>query len=196
MTPRPLPFLAAGMLAAGLACFRSSPPVVFHTLHAVSPQESRAGGRDLAVEVLPVRLPEVLQRPQLVTSLGPHSLELASGHRWGNALENDMQRVLVENLSLLLGSDRVVASPNGSRVAAAYRVEVDVSRCEGRPGGTLRFQATWMITGTKEEAALVLRRTTLEEPVQGQDADALVRAHSLALAALSREITSALKALP
>ena len=194
---RSLPILAAGFLLLGLACLRTATPVVFHTLHAVSPQEGQPGsGPALAVEVLPIRLPGVLQRPQIVTSLGPNSLELSSGHQWGNALEKDIQRVLVENLSALLGSNRVVASPYGTRVNAVYRVEVDVQRCEGRPGGTFSFQATWMITGSRGDMALVMRKTTLEEPVQGPDPEALVAAHNRALAALSREIAEGLKGQP
>lgn len=193
---RPVLALVAGFLLLGLACLRSTPPVVFHSLQAVSPKKGERGlGRDLAVEILPVRLPGVLQRPQIVTSLGPHQLTLSS-HRWGNALEKDMQRVLVENLSVLLGSDRVVSSPHGPRVNAAYRVEVDVQRCDGRPGGTLSFQATWMIIGVKGDAALVLRKTKLEEPVQGLDPEALVTAHNQALAALSREIAEGLTGQP
>ena len=201
MTSKPclrlLPVLVAGFLLVGLACLRTSPPVVFHSLQAVSPKKGEPGlGRVLAVEVLPVRLPGVLQRPQIVTSLGPHRLTLSSGHQWGNALEKDMQRVLVENLSVLLGSDRVVSAPYGPRVNAAYRVEVDVLRCDGRPGGTFSFQATWMIIGVKGDAALVLRKTKLEEPVPGLDPEALVTAHNQALAALSREIAEGLMGQP
>jgi len=166
---------------------------VFHTLHALSPQAAQAPDQGLAVEVLPVRLPEMLQRSQVVTALGPDSVELSPGARWANTLDQDMQRVVVDNLSRLLGSDRVVASPLGVRVNAALRVEVAVQRCAGRPGGALRFSATWLITRRGVAQALLLRRTVLEEPVAGLDAEALVAAHNRVLAALCAEIAEGLK---
>jgi uncharacterized protein len=181
------------LLCAALAC-RPSPPPVFHLLKAVAPRAAQ--GPSLGVEVMPVRIPGVLRRPQLVTALGPQRLELSPDQRWGTALEQDMQRVLVENLGRLLASARVVPYPYGPRVNAAFRLEVDVQRCEGAPGGTLRFQATWMLSRPGQAEALALGATTLEEPVQGPGAEALVAAHDRVLAALCGEITEKLKVLP
>jgi len=187
-----LPLLASALL---LGCFKPSPPVVYHTLRGVSPRAA-AASLGLAVEGLPVHLPEVLQRPQIVTTLGADSLELSPDHRWGNPLDRDVQRVLVEDLALLLGSDRVVAFPYGSRIEGPFRVEVNVQRCDGRPGGTLALRATWMITRPQGEVAVMVRRSAIDEPVPGLDAGALVAAHDRALAALAREIAEGLKAQP
>ena len=178
-----------------MGCVAPSTPVVYHTLQATQARNEPASPA-LAVEVLRVRIPEVLQRPQLVLALGPGSVELATGHRWGDPLERDMQRVLVADLGRFLGSDRVVAAPGGPAVGATYRVEVEVLRCQGRPGGTLHFLATWMITRPGDLQARVLARTELKEPVAGLDADALVAAHERVLALLSAEIGTRLRARP
>jgi uncharacterized lipoprotein YmbA len=186
--------LGVGLLLAGLACLGPTTPVVFHTLRAISPPGtlSRPG---LAVEVMPVHLPEMLQRPQLVLSRDLGGLELASGQRWGNPLDQDLQRVLVADLALLLGSDRIVAYPDGPLVQAVYRVAVDVSRCDGRPGGTLNLEAIWTITRPGQAVALVRVRTTLTEPVPGLEPTALVAAHERVLARLSEVIGARLKGL-
>jgi uncharacterized protein len=191
---RLLPVLA---LLAGPSCFTTSKPVVYHALRAVAPAAAPTGAsvRALAVEIMPVRLPEILQRPQLVTTQGPGALELAPGHRWANALDRDMQLVLAQDLAALLGTDRVVAYPYGPQVDATYRVAVDVQRCDGHPGGVLVFQATWMISAPKDIKALVVRKTTLELPV-AQSTDALVAAHEQALAALGKDIADWLRAQP
>ena len=181
------------VLLAGLGCLRPSRPVVFHTLQAVA---LRGAGPGPALEIMPVRIPGALQRPQLVTTLGPGAVGFASGHRWGDLLENEIQRVLVEDLARLLATGRVVAAPYGPRVDAAYRVEVDILRCDGRPGGTLAFTATWMLTRPREDRAQALGRTTLEEPVRGEDPEALVAAHDRVLAALCGEIAAKVRSLP
>ncbi|MDE3246084.1 MAG: membrane integrity-associated transporter subunit PqiC, partial [Acidobacteriota bacterium] len=139
----PLLFLA---LAAGMGCSRPNLEVL-HTLSPISAgvPKPTTSAATVALEVMPVRLPEALHRPQLVVELRPGALSLLESHRWGNGLDKDIQRVLVENLSLLLASDTVVAYPYGERIQATRRLEIIVDRMDGGLGGTLTLQATWML---------------------------------------------------
>jgi hypothetical protein len=52
-----------------------------------------------------------------------------------------------------------------------------------------------MVVRPEGGPALLVRRATLQRPVQGQDAQALVAAHNLILGDLSRELAAALKTL-
>lgn len=183
-------------LAAGIGCSRPNLEVL-HTLGPISWEAAKPAPpmASLALEVMPVRLPEALQRPQLVVVVGPGALSLLETHRWGNSLDKDIQRILVENLALLSGTGTVVAYPYGERVKATHRLEVDVQRLDGKPGGTITLQATWMVAAPQGGPALLFRRTSLQRPVQGLDAEALVAAHSLILGDLSREIAAELRTL-
>jgi hypothetical protein len=97
---------AALLLGVGLACLHPSPAVVYHTLQPMPPLPPVAAGSAAigaapvpALEVLPVRLPDLLRRPQMVLAEGGgDALGLSETHRWGNPLEQDMQRVLVADL--------------------------------------------------------------------------------------------------
>ncbi len=168
--------------------------MVFHTLRPLTLEGAPPARTGLAVEVLPVRLPEVLQRPQMVVARGSRTLGLLESQRWGNPLDRDMQRVLAQDLALLLGSDAVVPSPYGDQVGAAFRVEVEVLSCDARAGGGLTLEALWLVTRAGGGPALVVRRTTLVEPLAGPDAEALAAAHSGLVAALAKEIAGALLA--
>lgn len=183
-------------LAAGLSCAKPNLEVL-HNLRPIEPSATTtlAPSPFLALEIMPVRLPESIQRPQLVTEISPGVLKLLESHRWGNGLGKDVQRILVENLSLLTGSHSVVAFPYGERAKATHRLEVDVHRLDGKPGGTLTLQATWMVTQPQGGPALLLRRTTIQRPIQGPDAEAIVAAHNLILGDLSREILAEMSAL-
>jgi uncharacterized lipoprotein YmbA len=150
----------------------------------------------IALEVLPVRLPELLQHPQMVMLERSGALGLSETQRWANPLDQDMQRVLVANLGQLLGSDAVVPSPYGERVAAAYRLEVAVQSCSAQPGGGLVLEAVWMLTRPGITQAVLLRRTVLREALADPGPDTLAAAHSRILEALSREIAAAVLKLP
>jgi uncharacterized protein len=189
-----LSVLAGLMLLTG--CVQPSPDVVFHTLSPIAPENVKPSmEKPLALEILPVQLPELLQRPQIVFLKGTDTHGLSATHRWGNTLEKDMQRVLAENLSTLLGSDPVVLYPDGNRVKAVYRITLEVQQCDGEPGGLLQFRGTWMITSPDGARVVLLRKSSIQEPVTGRDIEALVSAHSRILATLSREIAAGLKAL-
>lgn len=195
MTRPVLPLLFTA-LAVGIGCSRPN----LEVLHTLSPIPAGVAKptppvTNIALEVMPVRLPGALQRPQLVMELRPGTLSLLESHRWGNGLDKDIQRILVENISLLLASDTVVAYPYGERIKATHRLELNVDRLDGGLGGTLTLQATWMVARPQGGPALLLRRTTLQRPVQGQDAESLVTAHNLILGDLSREIAAELRTL-
>ncbi len=194
---RPLLPCLALALAVGIGCSRPSAEV-FHTLGPMTLEAATtpSSQTSMALEVMPVRLPASLQRPQLLMETGPGVLSLLESHRWGNGLDKDMQRILVENLARMTGSPTVVAYPYGEKVVATHRLEVDVHRLGGKPGGTLTLQATWMVSPRRGGPALILRETTLQRPVQGQDAEALVGAHNLILGDLSREIAVGLGTMP
>jgi uncharacterized protein len=174
------------------ACLGSSPAVVLHTLRPVAPAAPAPAGP--ALEVMPLRVPDLLQRPQLVFAQGPDRLALSEVHQWGGPLDRELQRALVQDLVLLLG-DGVVPYPEGPQVGAAMRLELSVQRCDGQPGGALTLEATWALLRGDAPQALVRKRFRLEEPVQGAEVDALVSAHSRALAALAAEIAAAAREL-
>lgn len=187
-------FALLGLLLTG--CSHPSPAVVFHTLRPIVLEGPKPAPADkpLALEIMPVQLPELLQRSQLILLDGQGVHRLSPTHRWGNTLEKDMQRVLAENLSALLGSDTIVHYPLGDQVKASHRLALEVQQCDGAPGATLQFRATWMLT--KDNRMVLLRRFDLLEPVPGGTVEELASAHSRVMDSLSREIAKELKALP
>lgn len=184
------------VLGMGLGCLlpSSSPPVVYYTLVPLQAGAAPAAGSALGVEVLPVRIPEVLQRPQMLVPEGPEGLALLETSRWGNPLDLDLQRVLVRNLGVLLGSGAVVASPDGERAGARFQVRAEVQRWDARGGGGLVLEATWMITGAGGGPALAVHRASLTEPLQGVRPGDLAAAHSRSAEKLSRAVAESLLA--
>jgi len=188
--------LAASVFGFGLlmtGCMHPSAPVVLHTLRSL--ETTQAPATTMALEVLPIRLPELLLRPQLVLAQGSDRMSLSETHHWGNGLDRDIQRVLIQNLSALLGNDAIVVYPEGPRVKAAYQLDLDVQRLEGQLGGPLVLEATWTLMKPGQPQAILHKRTRILEAVSGQDMDALIAAHNRAIQALSREIAIALKGL-
>jgi hypothetical protein len=186
------------LIAAG-ACGRTQ-TTRFYTLSSLIDSEkvARAAGpgRGVAVGIGPIEFPEYLDRPQIVTRLGPNEVRFAEFHRWAGGLAENLSGTLAENLSVLLGSERIALYPWKSTTPIDCRVEVRIARFEGEPGGRVLLQGRWSLFSPDRKTLLAARASSLDEPVEGEDYEALVAAQSRALVSLSREIARAIESLP
>lgn len=183
---------------AGCSLGRQSPPTRMYVLTPL-PQSERAGqtvltGND-TIGVGPVELPRYTDRPQIVTGNTNPELDQASFAQWAEPLESSFARVLTENLSLLLATDRMMAFPWQGPAAITYQVIVDVARFLGEPGGQASLEARWSVVGKNGKEMLVQKKSSFTEPVGGQDYQALATALSRTVAHLSREIAEAISTL-
>jgi uncharacterized lipoprotein YmbA len=172
-----------------------SPAVQFYNL---SPMETAGGsptGAGPAVAVGPAIFPKSLRRSQIVIRTGPNSVELDEYHRWAGSLESDFLDVLGSNLGTLLGTERVAIYPAEARFPVDYRVVLDVDRFDGAPGGTVVLSARWAVTVGGDAEGTTVRQSIIEKPVIDDTVDALIRAHDIAVAELSRQIAEQIKTL-
>ena len=67
-----------------------------------SGDETFGGRRCLSFGIGPIKIPEYLNQPKIVTRKGPNELTLAEFDRWAERLKDNLTRVLAKNLSNLL----------------------------------------------------------------------------------------------
>ena len=151
--------------------------------------------KDLTVAVGPVELAAYLKRPHIVTLSEGNEVRLAEFDRWAEPLEDGITRVLSENLSILLGTHRVVTHGPRSLALPLYTVAVKVVRLDGRLGEEVLLSARWGLIDRKSDEILVTRYSIMRRPAEDGTYGALVAAENLALEDLCREIASALAEL-
>ena len=172
----------------------------FYTLNALT--DAQAGGQTVAsdqgvaVGLGPIRLPEYLDRPQIVTRVSPNEVRFAEFERWAAPLAGGLSIALAKNLSTLLGTDRIALYPWKSTTPIDCRVEIEVSRFDGKPGDSVLLESQWIVFSENRKRLLSTKTSSLSEPVNGKGYEALVAAQSRALAALGREIAEAIRSLP
>jgi uncharacterized lipoprotein YmbA len=187
------------LLVALTGCAGSSAPVRLYVLTPapealVAPLGAAVPGGP-ALGVGPVRLPGLLDRPQIVTRRGADEIDEAEFHRWGEPLADSVPRILAENLAALRKTERVALFAWDSAQAVQHQVVVDVMRFDGSMGGDVVLDARWRILAT-DGKELAANRSLLTQPTGGTGYPAAVAAMSRALAALSREIAATLETLP
>ncbi|SAK52780.1 lipoprotein [Caballeronia hypogeia] len=186
------PALASLVLLVTLLGGCASPTAKFYHLSAdssLTATGARAPSRPVIVG--PVTVPDLVDRPQIVTRDTSNQVTLNEFARWGEPLKSSIADAIAGDLTLLLGSDKIAPAARAIPDLDALRVRVDIQQFESVPGDHVAIDAHWTVRTFGDDNALT-GRTRVSEPVSGADYDALVAAHSRALARVSRDIATAI----
>jgi hypothetical protein len=192
--------LILGVLVVVLLGCAGSPPTKFFVLSS-SPDSEKVGNREgercFAIGIGPVKIPEYLNQPDIVTRLTQNELRLDESAKWAEPLEDDISRTLAENLSSLICIRSTAIFPWKGGTPIDYRIDAHVIQMDGMLGESALLDVTWSIAdGTdRKKSPLITKRSTYREPTGGEDYGAFVSAQSRNLASLSRELAEAILAL-
>ncbi|SAK66353.1 PqiC family protein [Caballeronia ptereochthonis] len=187
------PALVYVLLAISFLAGCTSPRASFYRLSAdstLSATSARTPARPVIVG--PVTVPDLVDRPQIVTRNTSNEVALNEYARWGEPLRSSIADAIAGDLTLLLGSDRVAVASRAIADPEAWRVRVDIQQFESVPGDAVAIDAHWSVRRFGDDNVLG-GRSLVREPVTGPDYDALVAAHSRALASVSRDIAAAIE---
>ncbi|MHB8110862.1 MAG: PqiC family protein [Syntrophorhabdaceae bacterium] len=181
-------FIAVSLALIGCSSSNSPRFYLLSPLPEGSNLQQTVAGPCINLVVGPVRLPEYLDRPQIVTRTTRNELEFAPYDRWAEPLSDTFLRVVAEDLSQLMCTRTISLYPSRLPVVPDYRVEIQVIRMDGKPGGEAVLEAWWSVSGNPAKKIFVTKRSRFTEPSRGDDYAAFVSAHDRTVASLCREI--------
>jgi len=202
MTTKPYsPFCVVILVAALMVltgCFGKSQPSRFYTLTAEAQRQLAVSpgiaARNAAVGIGPIQIADYLDQSKIVNRSSENRIEQAEYDQWAGSFEDNLTQVLAENLGFLVPTERIYLYPWRTSLPIDYQVVLDIIRCDGRLGETVRLVARWSVLSGEEKKVIAMKRSSIDETVSGTDYDALVAAQSRALAKLCREIAVAIHA--
>ena len=147
----------------------------------------------------PVRLPDYLDHPQILTRSEGNEIRMAETERSAGSLQEDVSRVLVENLSALIAGKRIVvvrwSSAMQTMAPFQKRLAVEVLRFEGPAGRNGDTEGGGhALFGPDGKKVISAGESIVREPASGSDYESLTAAMSRALATFSREVAAAVLA--
>jgi uncharacterized lipoprotein YmbA len=181
-----------GLVAALLGGCKS-PPTSFYTL---SPDSSLAGSamtRPVSVVIGPVTVPDVFDRPQIVTRVGAHEVAINEFARWAQPLKGDIARVIAADLAALLNSQQVSVYEGRDDPLTTWRVRLDIVDFESVPGRGVTVDVQWAVRPPGKTRP-VLGHTIAHEVISGPGFEPIIAAHDRALASVSRDIAGVVQA--
>jgi uncharacterized lipoprotein YmbA len=190
---------ATAVLASGCATGTTAPSRFYllsplPDVEAAQPVTTAPAGQ-VTVRLVTLSVPGYVDRPQIVDRASRNRLELAEFDRWAEPLEENVSRVLRDNLTYLLADDRILVVDRDFDVSADYLIGAKVLRMDSGPGDEVNLRVRWGIARKTVNEIVMVRTSHITEPIGSGGYDAAVAALSRALGKLSQEMATALRAL-
>jgi uncharacterized lipoprotein YmbA len=176
-----------------------TPPTRYYVLNSSSSAENETVSvailKDDTVGVGPIKLSQVLDRPQIIVRTSKNEIRIADLERWAGPLHEMVANVMVDNLTALLPGTEILKFPWPVTIPVTYQVTMDITQFDGMPGGDVILKARWGILGENGKKVLANKQSMLNEPIQENTIAEMVSAQSRLLAKLSHEIAMEIKKL-
>ena len=181
-------------------CAGRSKPSRFYILSAEAdtrPQAQQKTGNTNAVVIgiSPIGLPKYLKKQEIVTRTAANELHLAEYDRWAGKIEEDIGRVIAQDLDAVLESDIVLVTPALIEISPDYDIRIEILRFDGRLGGEVDLVCLWAVVNRQDNMVYGFKMSHITETVKGAAYVDFVAAQSRVLAAFSRELAGAVTKL-
>lgn len=150
---------------------------------------------DVFIGVGPVKIPEYLDRPQIVTQSKEKMLKFAQFDRWGESLDLGMVRLIGEDLSVMFPGAKFTLYPWNLSIPVKYQVVVEIVQLDSELDKDLFLVAQWLVIDAQNTKTMIIKRSEFRQPIIPQNYSGLVKTLSMACASLSSEIAEALATL-
>ncbi|MFH1440723.1 MAG: PqiC family protein [Candidatus Omnitrophota bacterium] len=186
---------------SGCLSVSNSPASRFYTLSGTGTLQSIDDKKfdiasGLIIGVGPVKIPEYLNRPQIVTQDKNKMLKFAEFDRWGESLDSSICRLINEGLTVMLPSAAIRLFPWNLDIPVDYQVIVDIVQLECELDKDLYLVAQWSVIDLSDRKMMLIKRSEFRQPISPRNYSGLAKTLSVACASLSEEIAQALSALP
>lgn len=189
-----LSFIPVSLLLLSLTgCFGTTPPAQFYLLEPSSDTSSQSivtSTKPLIV-ITRVHIPEYIDRSQIVTATSKNAYKLAEFDRWAEPLNDNIARVLQQDLAALVPADVVFANGSNRAKLAELRASVNILEFHADPQHQARLTVQWQIA--RGDKTIVSKTSSYQSPAAHDDYPAIVAALNTCLKHFSNDLSAALR---
>ena len=187
----------ATLIVLMTACAHDAKPVEFYRLSAdvglKQDKKTAIKSKEVTVGLGPIRIPEYLNRPQMLIAISDNQYTLSEEHRWAEKLDQNILLALYQVLPSQLNTDHVIKYPWSQRQDIDYQVSVDILDLMIDAQGQSQLIAQWSIK-PKDKPSLD-KRFECHIPASTSDYALMVKAQSQCLTQLGQVLANSLNGL-
>lgn len=178
-------------LSVLLSACGASPKTNFYVLNS-----DHAGALEttetISVGIWQVKLPTLIDRPEMVTRTGTYTIELADFHRWAGGLSNNVDLLIAEELSYNLNTAQIDISPWSAYRKLDFQVKVHIREFDGVLGEQSSLNGSYVVLNGKGNKKLSEDVFMFSESVKGKAYADMASAMSSLVVKLSAKISSSI----
>jgi uncharacterized lipoprotein YmbA len=183
-------------LAVALTACAKPATMRFYTLanQAQNPPTVASKASPIAIEVLPVRIPERLKRPQLVlTSKNISQLKILEQDRWSSSFNDELRDTFVSGITNQLGA---IDISHGGRVAnqPTYRIAIVLQQLNAILGEQVQTNFAWTITRLNTDSSSEDMPSLSCQSISSKTVDGDINAIVIGLQEAVADVTKAISA--
>lgn len=144
--------------------------------------------QNLVIKVGPVSIPASLDQQPIVTRIGTNALLADEYNRWSGDYQSDIQRIMGENISILLPGSQLTLGRELTLLDIDFQVIINVREFDGALGGVVTLNANWTVAGKQNNKSIVAKKSVLQEKTAAMSYQDYAATQSRLLARLSEEI--------
>ena len=185
-------------LALTLMACSSSPPVRYFSLSPIDSGFQQDPDDSVMLGLGPFRMPDYLDRSQIVTRGANSEMQVDEFSRWSEPLATSLLRIVSIDVDNLLPGVVVVVFPYESfvRDQVKYRLLGDINRFEADHLGQIVLEVQWGVADADGGVTVPVRRNRYQaQAATPDDPSAVAAAMNDALSQFSRDIASKLEAV-
>ncbi|MGR8932516.1 MAG: PqiC family protein [Gammaproteobacteria bacterium] len=188
-------WLLLALSLAGCVGGATSPASNFYLLEPIAgSNDTHSIERErISVGLSPVKVPDYIDRPQIVTARAQNAYHLSEFNRWAEALDRNITRVLARNLTMLVPADVWLTRSSSLAKQAAFRLGVNILEYHVDPQGQAILTAQWTVS--KNGKLLLNRQLSYRADASNSDYRLMVASLNDCLTRLSRDIAQSLQRL-
>lgn len=184
------------LLTTALAGCGASTPLRYHALSTSGFATLAQGSAAVLVEVLPIAVPERINREEIVLTSAGGQLDVRSGDRWAAPLADEMRQLVDDALWRRLHAADVYSAPvtPSANGLAQYRLALRMERLEALPGRQAVAEATWTVRRLPQGQPAICRAGAAE-PLAATTPEAAVAGLSKASGRVAEAVAASLERL-
>jgi uncharacterized lipoprotein YmbA len=177
---------------------RKSPEVTYYsllTMEQMGQVQAISNHPEVKLGIGPITIPDSLKRSQVVTRQHENQYTFDEFNRWAGVLELDISTVVGDNLGALLGVEKIGFFPWMHHFSPTYRVVIDIQRLDGSLDSDAVLGARWAVVDASGEDFLAGGKTVFRQDLESPGYASLVKAESLLVAELSKQVAGEINGL-
>lgn len=185
-----LPVLLMLLVLGGCVGGRSASPD-YQLLTAKTPATTTQALAGKTIGVGPVHVAQFLNRPQIVVHGGGSAMQLRDGQRWGEPLEQGVQRVLLQNLAAMTGA-QTRNFPWRQSAVPDYALRIDIIDLDQLSDGSTLLDVNWLLEDLKNGRAIKSGQQHITTAAGIAEQSQLAAAYSGLFAQLAQQVAAIL----